>query len=130
MVILILIQAPRSIHVLVVRGHVRTISEPYNMTVATRGAMLNVLVFLRTNTTGYQVLMIPDTAMPVLLNGFQTHSFLIQPRTRLTIRTLRTLTPLNPMLLLTTRPVSRLTTSITCLSLIKISTVFTTKWTK
>ena len=130
MVILILIQAPRSIHVLVVRGHVRTISEPYNATVATRGAMLNVLVFLRTNTTGYQVLMIPDTAMPILLNGFQTHSFLIQPRTRLTIRTLRTLTPLNPMLLLTTRPVSRLTTSLTCQSLIKISTVFKTKWTK
>ena len=130
MVILILIQAPRSIHVLVVRGHVRTISEPYNMTVATRGAMLNALVFLRTNTTGYQVLMIPDTAMPILLNGFQTHSFLIQPRTRLTIRTLRTLTPLNPMLLLTTRPVSRLTTSLTCQSLIKISTVFKTKWTK
>ena len=68
MVILILIQAPRSIHVLDVRGHVRTISEPYNMTVATRGAMLNVLVFLRTNTTGYQVLMIPGTAMPVLLH--------------------------------------------------------------
>ena len=130
MVILILIQAPRSIHVLVVRGHVRSISEPYNATVATRGAMLNVLVFLRTNTTGYQVLMIPGTAMPVLLNGFQTHSFLIQPRTRLTIRTLRTLTPLNPMSLLTTRPVSRLTTSLTCQSLIKISTVFKTKWTK
>ena len=98
--------------------------------VATRGAMLNVLVFLRTNTTGYQVLMIPGTAMPVLLNGFQTHSFLIQPRTRLTIRTLRTLTPLNPMSLLTTRPVSRLTTSLTCQSLIKTSTVFKTKWTK
>ena len=130
MVILILIQAPRSIHVLVVRGHVRTISEPYNATVATRGAMLNVLVFLRTNTTGYQVLMIPGTAKTVLLNGFQTHSFLIQPRNRLTIRTLRTLTPLNPMLLLTTRPVSRLTTSLTCQPLIKISTVFKTKWTK
>ena len=71
--------------------------RPCNATVATCGAMLNVLMFPRTNTTGYQVLTIPGTVMPVLLSGFQTLSFLIQPGTRLTIRPLRILIPLSPV---------------------------------
>ena len=80
--------------------------------------------------TGYQVPTIPGTVMPVLLSGFQTLSFLIQPGTRLTIRPLQSLTPLSPMSLLTTRPVSRLTTSSTCRLLTKTSTVFKIKWMK
>ena len=86
---------PQSFHVLAVRGHARAISEPYNATAATCGAMLNVLKFLRTNTSGYQVLTIPGTAMPVLLNGFQTRSSLNQPGTCLIIRPLQFLTSPN-----------------------------------
>ena len=100
------------------------------VTAATCGATLNVLMFPRMNITGYQVPTIPGTVMPVLLSGFQTLSFLIQPGTRLTIRPLQSLTPLSPMSLLTTRPVSRLTTSSTCRLLTKTSTVFKIKWTK
>ena len=101
-----------------------------NATAATCGATLNVLMFPMTNITGYQVLTIPGTVMPVLLSGFQTLSFLIQPGTRLTIRPLQSLTPLRPMSLLITRPVSRLTTSSTCRLLTKTSTVFKIKWMK
>ena len=107
----------------------KTISESYNATAAACGATLNVLMFPRMNITGYQVLTIPGTVMPVLLSGFQTLSFLIQPGTRLTIRPLQSLTPLSPMSLLT-RPVSRLTTSSTCRLLTKTSTVFKIKWMK
>lgn len=129
-VISIPIQARRSFHVFAVRDHAKTISEPYNATAATCGATLNVLMFPRMNITGYQVLTIPGTVMPVLLSGFQTLSFLIQPGTRLTIRPLQSLTPLSLMSLLTTRPVSRLTTSSTCRLLTKTSTVFKIKWMK
>ena len=124
------IQARRSFHVLAVRDHARTISEPYNATAATCGAMLNVLIFPRTNITVYQELTISGTVMPVLLNGFQTPSFLIQPGIRLIIRRLRILICLNPVSLLTTRPVSRLTTSLTCRLPTKTSTVFKIKWMK
>ena len=105
-----------------VRDHAKTISEPYNATAATCSATLNVLMFPRMNITGYQLLTIPGTVMPVLINGFQTLSFLIQLGTRLTIRPLQSPTPLSPM--------SLLTTSSTCRLLTKTSTVFKIKWMK
>ena len=71
-----------------VRDHARRISEPHNATAATCGAMLNVLIFPMTNITVYQELTISGTVMLVLLNGFQTPSFLIQPGIRLIIRKL------------------------------------------
>lgn len=128
--VLIPIQAWWSPHELVVKSHARRISEPYNATAATCSAMLNVLVFPRTNTTGYQVLTIPGTVMPVLLNGFQTLSFLIQPGFRLIIRPLWILTPLSPVPLLTTKPMSWFTTSLTYRLLTKTSKVFKIIWMK